>query len=192
MGEDELLKANYAPALYESAARLDKLLAAHGWDETSACLPIPFPTLGRKKKRAKELDAQAEMDAADRAERIKSIRSRCKKQLEKLSALFQENSRELGEELALARPVVQALMDLTTDFLADYAREKRRRGLVDFSDLEHLTVKLLSLIHICIRPSKKRKRREAYRPEVPELFPGKAPGHFLHSVSFFAGESVVK
>ena len=143
MGEDELLKANCAPALYESAARLDKLLAAHGWDETTACLPIPFPTLGRKKKRAKELDAQAEMDAADRAERIKSIRSRCKKQLEKLSALFQENSRELGEELALARPVVQALMDLTTDFLADYAREKRRRGLVDFSDLEHLTVKLL-------------------------------------------------
>ncbi|MGO5061066.1 helicase-exonuclease AddAB subunit AddA [Lawsonibacter sp. LCP25S3_F5] len=143
VGEDELLKANYAPALYESAARLDKLLSAHGWDETTACLPIPFPTLGRKKKRAKELDAQAEMDAADRAERIKSIRSRCKKQLEKLSALFQENSRELGEELALARPVVQALMDLTTDFLADYAREKRRRGLVDFSDLEHLTVKLL-------------------------------------------------
>ena len=143
VGEDELLKANYAPALYESAARLDKLLSAHGWDETTACLPIPFPTLGRKKKRAKELDTQAEMDAADRAERIKSIRSRCKKQLEKLSALFQENSRELGEELALARPVVQALMDLTTDFLADYAREKRRRGLVDFSDLEHLTVKLL-------------------------------------------------
>ena len=143
VGEDELLKANYAPALYESAARLDKLLSAHGWDETTACLPIPFPTLGRKKKRAKELDTQAEMDAADRAERIKSIRSRSKKQLEKLSALFQENSRELGEELALARPVVQALMDLTTDFLADYAREKRRRGLVDFSDLEHMAVKLL-------------------------------------------------
>ncbi len=143
VGEDELLKANCAPALYESAARLDKLLAAHGWDETTACLPIPFPTLSRKKKRAKELDAQAEMDVADRAERIKSIRSRCKKQLEKLSALFQENSRELGEELALARPVVGALMELTADFLADYAREKRRRGLVDFSDLEHLTVKLL-------------------------------------------------
>ena len=59
-----------------------------------------------------EAEAQAEMDAADRAERIKSIRSLCKKQLEKLSALFQENSRELGEELALARPVVQALMEV--------------------------------------------------------------------------------
>lgn len=96
VGEDELLKANYAPALYESAARLDKLLSAHGWDETTACLPIPFPTLGRKKKRAKELDAQAEMDAADRAERIKSIRSRCKKQLEKLSALFQRTAGSWG------------------------------------------------------------------------------------------------
>ena len=143
VGEDELLKVNYAPALYESVAQLNKLLDARGWDKTTACLPIPFPTLGRKKKRSKELEAWEEMEVADRAERIKTTRSRCKKQLEKLSALFQENSRELGEELALARPVVGALMELTADFLADYAREKRRRGLVDFSDLEHLTVKLL-------------------------------------------------
>ena len=143
VGEDELLKVNYAPALYESVAQLNKLLDARGWDETTACLPIPFPTLGRKKKRSKELEAWEEMEVADRAERIKTIRSRCKKQLEKLSGLFQENSRELGEELALARPVVGALMELTADFLADYAKEKRRRGLVDFSDLEHLTVKLL-------------------------------------------------
>ena len=143
VGEDELLKANCAPALYESVAQLNKLLNARGWDKTTACLPIPFPTLGRKKKRSKELEAWEEMEVADRAERIKTTRSRCKKQLEKLSGLFQENSRELGEELALARPVVQALMELTADFLADYAREKRRRGLVDFSDLEHLTVKLL-------------------------------------------------
>ena len=143
VGEDELLKVNYAPALYESVAQLNKLLNARGWDETTACLPIPFPTLGRKKKRSKELEAGEEMEIADRAERIKTTRSRCKKQLEKLSGLFQENSRELGEELALARPVVQALMELTADFLADYAKEKRRRGLVDFSDLEHLTVKLL-------------------------------------------------
>ena len=143
VGEDELLKVNYAPALYESIAQLNKLLAAHGWDETTACLPIPFPTLGRKKKRSKELEAWEEMEVADRAERIKTTRSRCKKQLEKLSGLFQENSRELGEELTLARPVVGALMELTADFLADYAKEKRRRGLVDFSDLEHLTVKLL-------------------------------------------------
>ena len=143
VGEDELLKVNYAPALYESVAQLNKLLNARGWDETTACLPIPFPTLGRKKKRSKELEAGEEMEVADRAERIKTTRSRCKKQLEKLSGLFQENSRELGEELTLARPVVGALMELTADFLADYAKEKRRRGLVDFSDLEHLTVKLL-------------------------------------------------
>ena len=143
VGEDELLKVNYAPALYESVAQLNKLLDARGWDKTTACLPIPFPTLGRKKKRSKELEAWEEMEVADRAERIKTTRSRCKKQLEKLSGLFQENSRELGEELTLARPVVQALMELTADFLADYAKEKRRRGLVDFSDLEHLTVKLL-------------------------------------------------
>ena len=46
--------------------------------------------------------------------------------------------------LALSAPVVEALMDLVLDFQAAFSREKARRGLVDFSDLEHFAVRLLT------------------------------------------------
>ncbi len=39
---------------------------------------------------------------------------------------------------------MQALLALTLDFGAAYAAEKRRRSLVDFSDLEHMAAQLLT------------------------------------------------
>lgn len=35
-------------------------------------------------------------------------------------------------------------MELTARFQEDYAREKARRGVLDFSDLEHLALRLLT------------------------------------------------
>ena len=63
------------------------------------------------------------------------------------AALMEGDSASLLEELALSRPAVEALMDLTADFLAAYAAEKGRRGVLDFSDLEHGAVKLLTAYH---------------------------------------------
>ena len=40
-------------------------------------------------------------------------------------------------------PMVEALCRLVSDFSQKYQAEKRRRGLLDFSDLEHCTLKLL-------------------------------------------------
>ena len=51
---DELLQANYAPSLEAALDGLEGLLAAESWDEAAACLPIPFPAAGRKKKRTPE------------------------------------------------------------------------------------------------------------------------------------------
>ncbi len=142
-GEDELLESNYAPSLTASLEGLDRLLEAGTWDEMAACLPVPFPAAGRKKKRSVELSPMEEDRAARAGERVKAIRTRCKKQLEKAAQMMEGDSAALLEELALSRPAVQALMELVIDFLEAYAREKRRRGLLDFSDLEHFAVRLL-------------------------------------------------
>ena len=142
-GEDELLQANYAPGLSAVLDDLNRFLAARSWDEASALLPISFPPAGRKRKRAAEVSPMEAERGAAAGERLKAVRARCRKQLDKLAALLEGDSTSLLEELALSRPVVQALMDLTIDFQRAYAAEKRRRGLLDFSDLEHLAVRLL-------------------------------------------------
>ena len=141
--EDELLQANYAPTLSATLEGVGGLLAAGTWDQGSACLPVPFPAAGRKKKRARELSPMEEERARQAGERVKAIRARCKKRLEKIALLLEGDSAQLLEELALSRPAVQALMELVVDVQRAYAAEKARRGVLDFSDLEHFALQLL-------------------------------------------------
>ena len=140
---DELLELNYGPSLSASLEGVEAFLRADGWDESAARLPIPFPAAGRKKKRTREVSPMEEERAAVAGERMKAIRTRCKKLLDKGAEQVAGTSAQLLEELELSRPAVQALMDLVMDFQRAYAAEKRRRSLVDFSDLEHFAVKLL-------------------------------------------------
>jgi len=140
---DELLEMNYGPSLSASLEGVKAFLEADSWDEAAARLPILFPAAGRKKKRSREVSPMEEQAAALAGERMKAIRTRCKKALDKTAEQIAGTSALLLEELALSRPAVQALMDLVVDFQRAYAAEKRRRSLLDFSDLEHFAVKLL-------------------------------------------------
>ena len=141
---DELLSANYAASLSASAEGLEAFLREDTWDGACARLPVPFPALGRKRKRTAPLTPMEEELALQSAERIKVIRTRCKRVLEKVMEPFSQDTAAQLEELALSRPAVQALMDLVLDFQTAFSREKARRSLVDFSDLEHFALKLLT------------------------------------------------
>ena len=140
---DELLEQNYVPSLSATLEELEGLLRAKSWDEAASHLPVPFPTAGRKKKRKVEVSPMTEEEANQAGEALKAIRTRCKKLLDKVAEGMEGDTAQLLEELSLSRPVVQALMDLVLDFGAAYAKEKRRRGVLDFSDLEHFAVELL-------------------------------------------------
>ncbi|MGI5962644.1 MAG: helicase-exonuclease AddAB subunit AddA [Lawsonibacter sp.] len=140
---DELLEQNYAPSISETLSALESLIHSETWDEANACLPIPFPPVGRKKKRTLVQSPMEEERGIQATERVKAVRTRCKKQLEKIQRFIEGESAERLEELELVRPVVQALMDLVVTFYKTYAAEKKKRGLIDFSDLEHFSVALL-------------------------------------------------
>ncbi len=142
-GTDELLEVNYAPSLTTALEGLEEFLGESTWDGAVARLPVPFPAAGRKKKRTVEISPMEEERAARDGQRMKSIRLRCKKILDKLAEDLQGDSAAGLEELSLSRPAVQALMDLVLDFQRAYDQEKGRRGVLDFSDLEHFAVKLL-------------------------------------------------
>lgn len=140
---DELLSLNYGDSLRTSIDALSVLSDAESWDEAYRCLPVPFPRVGTKRKRKLELSCWEEEQAVRSAERIKSLRDRCKKTMEKVAEQISSESNELLEELRLSSVPMQALVDLVLEFRDAFAAEKKRRALLDFSDLEHFAVKLL-------------------------------------------------
>ncbi len=132
-GQDSVLYANYGPSLDESRQGIQALLRADRWDEMSAGLPVTFPRVGTKR---------GVVDLVG-AERVKNLRARVKKQLDKLAERFEQSSEQQLYDLEQAAPAVKALVSLVRDFAAEYEQEKRHRGVVDFSDLEHMAVRLL-------------------------------------------------
>lgn len=134
-GNEKMMKA-YGGSVGATADGLRALAAASelGWDAARAALPIEFPRFSPLK------------DAADPAlaERVKSRRAACQKAAKKLAADFAEPSEKLLGDLARTAPAMRALLRLVMRFDERFTAEKRRRSLVDFSDLEHLAAELLT------------------------------------------------
>jgi len=133
---DGALEANYGPTISATLEGLRVFAAGtrRGWDAARSALPIPFPTAGRKKM----ADCPAEL-----VRQVKDLRASCKKRMEKLEEWFCDPSEDLLEDIRAVHPAVRELFRLVKDFEAAYTAEKKRRGVLDFSDLEHLTVGLL-------------------------------------------------
>ena len=132
---DENLHANYAASIAATLRGLEELVrgTAEGWDSAARALPVPFPAAGRKKM----------ADCPGVAQQVKDIRARCKKRLDKLSEWFADTSDGLLEDLRAVFPAMRGLFALLKDFETAYTGEKARRRVLDFSDLEHLAVRLL-------------------------------------------------
>ncbi len=133
-GDDALIGA-YAESINGTLDSLDDFLAAldRRWDSAQALCDIQFPTLGRSRK-IQDKEAQ---------NRVKAIRDKCKKSMAKLAKRFESGSRELLEDLEAVREPVNQLFRLVQDLQDAYGREKRKRRLLDFNDLEHFTVDAL-------------------------------------------------
>ncbi len=132
---DAVLAKAYGPSLQAAANSLRDLSAAagKGWDDAAERIRVEFSRLGSAKG--------TEDEAAK--ERIKTVRDQCKKRLEKLSALFSDTSAGLLEDMETVYPAIRGLFALVRDLETAYTALKRRRGVLDFSDLEHLTARLL-------------------------------------------------
>lgn len=130
----EAALAAYGESLAETieALRLLAKRAPSGWEAARACLPIPFPRLkairGEKPPEAQWAQQRREV---------------CKKAITHLEKQIFGSSASLLADLRATAPAMEALLVLVVRFDAWYAREKRRLNLVDFSDLEHMSLQLL-------------------------------------------------
>jgi len=132
---DETIAAAYGESFSETLKTLDRLLAAlkGGWDGACESLPIPFPKL--KALRGYSTSVTVE---------VKRVRELCKKAMEKLTEIFDCASYELLEDIGAVLPAVKALFSIAFDFDRAYSEEKARLKALDFSDMEHLAIKLLT------------------------------------------------
>ena len=133
---DKVLMGAYAPGIQTA---LNGVLAvsqatAKGWDETRDKLAqVRFERLGSS--RGCE-DTQAK-------DWVKAVWDRCKERLGKLKKPFADDSAGLLSDMGAVYPAIRGLLTLVGELETAFSEEKRRRGVLDFSDLEHLSAKLL-------------------------------------------------
>ena len=120
----------YYPSLCVTIETLRCLSGATTWD--GAQTP-EFPGFGRKTK----------SDDPALVERAKRLRDTCKKQMTKAMTQLSQSSEVLLRDLRAVAPAMQSLLTLVGELDTAFTREKARRGILDFNDLEHMTLTLL-------------------------------------------------
>ncbi|MCF0122181.1 MAG: UvrD-helicase domain-containing protein [Lachnospiraceae bacterium] len=77
-------------------------------------------------------------------EKVKKSREELKKLLEGIQKqYFTENPEAVLKEYALCKPFMEVLCRLVVQFMREFAKRKRWKNLVDFSDLEHFALDIL-------------------------------------------------
>ncbi len=119
--------------LLEQALKFLQFLAeARTWDEVVDRRKINYGTMRFPKKTDEDLKAQ-----------IQAIRNGCKEDLEKRLKVFCDHSEQVLSDLGQTSAAVRGLVSLARDFGERYQSLKRRRRVLDFSDLEHSSLDLL-------------------------------------------------
>lgn len=127
----EMLESDMQYILYahEMVATLD----FERWQQ--AISTIKFMTLSRKKVEHVNVELR---------ERVKKMRDDMKSNVDKLKKkFFQRSLEQFAEEIRIVAPAIRTLLTVVSEFGRRFADEKRRRGLVDFSDLEHYCLQIL-------------------------------------------------
>ena len=113
--------------------QLCHLRESNTWDEIVERKNIDYGRLTFARKNIDE----------DLRDRLKACREGCKKGPEKYLKGFADDSQRVLEDLEASCAGARGLIGLVRQFEQDYAKAKRTRRCVDFSDLEHKTLDLL-------------------------------------------------
>lgn len=137
----KLLELDHAPLMYEQMLKEDEAgltyaAQADSYKEMSSRIRlISFSALSRKK--GTDVDP-------DLKELVKNNRNRIKDQVKELQErYFFASPEQMLETMKSSSVPVQVLVDLTKAFAKAYQEKKREKNLLDFSDLEHMTLEIL-------------------------------------------------
>ena len=141
----------YLPVFLEDLSNLEGLLnsmPSHSWDALFNLFQnIEFKRLPNAAKNADK----------EKQEHVKKIRDEIKKGISRIKErIFYSDSAGIAEELKTLYPIMKCLANIVIEFGRRYAEKKNRKSLVDFNDLEHFCLDILSVQDNegQIRPSK--------------------------------------
>ncbi len=133
---DDKIVAAYGEVFMEDAATLRDFVRAldMGWDKAREFLPpAGFAPLGRLVR----------YENTELKDRVLAVRNSYKKAAEGFRKALESPSEKQLSDLRSTAPAMEALLRLCADFDRSYSAEKRREGIVDFSDLEHMACDIL-------------------------------------------------
>lgn len=138
MQSSEVLAAAYTPAFSSLLAQVERageIARAGGWDElVSAVQAIVFERLGA----ARNVEDTALRD------RLKAARDTVKKNIETLrGGLLACTEAQVRADCVRLLPAVRALFALVRALDVRFYAKKKEKGILDFGDLERLTLRLL-------------------------------------------------
>lgn len=134
MEQDELLQPKYLPCYKTQRAQLRGMLAAleGPWAQIGPSLVLDQPRVSVR--------AYPDQDLLNE---LKAVKSDSKDLTAELSKIFTRPAAELIREQNRLAPALRALIELVSRLDKRFTAEKRRKNLLDFSDQEHLAIRLL-------------------------------------------------
>ncbi len=130
----EAVSAAYGPAFAGLRDLLMELEGLTGWDEIGAAIP----------EAQTRLKAVRNFEDKRFLERMKGVRSRCLDGLKGWRAVFAVQSAEAMDDLAQTAGALRGAVRLARRLSERFAAGKRRRRMLDFGDLEHEAIRLLT------------------------------------------------
>ena len=125
------LEEKCAPVLEKNRAAIRELLAETTWD-------------GCMEKKIASFGAMRPPKDAEAVEQVKALRKEAWEIVKDIQRCFYAPSRQVTDDLRRTVPALRGLLALLKAFDERFTQEKRRRHLLDFSDLEHCMIRLLT------------------------------------------------
>ena len=131
--KDAVLEEKYTPKLTENLEAVRALAARECWDEIYENRLLSFGTLPPVRK----------PEYPEKKDAVQNLRKGALQALKDAQACFYAPSERVMDDLQNTAAPIRGLLELLQRFDRQYSQEKRRRKLMDFSDLEHEAIRLL-------------------------------------------------
>ena len=122
-----------ASLLRDTVIQLRHLRDSENWDQVVARKNIDYGTMRFKKAFTDE----------ELKEQLKVVREACKDGVKRALKPFSDPSEQVLKDLSSSAAAVRGMVKLVRSFSKNYDLAKRRRRMLDFSDLEHRALDLL-------------------------------------------------